>query len=275
MSSDKSKQLATLWAVLIALLIAGAGIGLLFLAALWQVLIDHPGTQSVVRSFAGFLIASVAIAFLWQFHGKRAFLNEIMTQARLSEDIRRAGVVGVGMDYLGDVKWYEMFRSVKELDIVFAYGSTWRRHNLNQLRDLASKRDSRVRVVLPNPDNEALVACMAAQFGLEPIALRTRILDAKREFDLTFGNSEGEYGVWFLNDHPAFSYYRLDDQSVVTFYSNRRPYEKPPFLKVENGGLFDEFFREEFRFLLFGNLDKNQRPPTQKVTSEHLTQSSQ
>jgi len=56
-------------------------------------MIDHPGTQSVARSLAGFLIVSVAIAMLWQLRIKRAFLEEVMAKARLAEEVRAAGVV--------------------------------------------------------------------------------------------------------------------------------------------------------------------------------------
>jgi hypothetical protein len=259
MSSDRH-LIATLWAVLFSIGVAAVGIGLLFLAAKVSFFIDHPGTQSVVRSLAGLLVVSVAIAFLWQLHGKRAFLTEILAKARLSEDVRRAGVSALGMNYLKDFNWEEMFKRANKLDIFFAYGASWRRHTIEQLRELARRGGCRVRIVMPDPYDETLVKGLAAQFGQKPDTLKSRILEAKDEFDKIFGKAPGvEYGVWYLGEHPAFTYYRLDDVAVVTFYSHLREYEKTPVLKVDSGAEFYEFLHKEFRFLVVG--DPSKKPP--------------
>jgi hypothetical protein len=266
MFSDKGSQLTTLWALLIALGIVTFGIVLLFVAASVPFFVTHGGCQSVLRSIGSLAIASVGISFLFQVLGKRAFLREILDQVRLGEDLRRAAIVGCGMDYLGDINWEEMFRGATELDICFVYGHSWRQHNLLRLRTLARRKGATVRVIMPNPDNSAVVSSLASVFGTQSEDVRNNIWGAKKQLDEIFGSAEAiTYDVWYLNQHPEYTYYRVGHAAVVLFHTAKNPYDPPPVLKIDSAGTFYKFFAEEFRFFLEGSRDGKYPPPTTKA----------
>jgi hypothetical protein len=234
------------WALTIALV----GFGFLWMAANLEFFCYHKGLQSISHSLAGFLITSVAIGLVLQLYGKRAFLKDILGQTQLSEDVRAAGLLRIGMDYVREVDWENMFKTVKKLDIFFAYGRSWRRDNGEHLASAAKRGGLQVRVVLPNPDKGEVVSQLAVQFNQKPDHLRAYIQEAKIDFDEKFECLGSRYSISYFDEHPAFSYYRFDNIAVVAFYSNRRPYKKPPILQLESAGTLYKFFKDEFDYIL-------------------------
>src|SRR5690348_17121919 len=56
----------------------------------WQVLVGNLG---------GLLIASVAIALIWELAGKRAFVDEVLAKVRLSHDVSSSGLTAITHDF--------------------------------------------------------------------------------------------------------------------------------------------------------------------------------
>lgn len=86
------KERVNLRTWIVALIVAGLGIGLLYISShkvWWQ---NYEVCQTVVRDIGGLLLVTVLITFLWRLWGKRAFLDEILAKAQLSKEITHAGI---------------------------------------------------------------------------------------------------------------------------------------------------------------------------------------
>lgn len=253
-------DVTTLKAALIGLTFGVVGIGLVSTANL-QYFVRHPGLQSTLRSLSGFLVVTGMIAYLWHVFGKKVFLKEIMAEVRLSENVRQAGILQAGMDYLKDIEWEEMLPKTKELDLLICYGHSWRHANTKALHELA-KHSCQVRIVLPNPDDPLLMSHLASQFQRgDADELKKEIIYARKAFDDIFGSSKVNYHVWYLREHPHFSYYRMDDVAVISVDGHQCPHENPPFVEVASHGPLYKFFAADFKFLISGNEERGIESP--------------
>ena len=234
-------SLRTLVIALIALL---AGISLLFIFEMWQHLKSVPPVQAVVRDLSALLVSTVTIATLWELAAKRAFLAELMAQARLAEEVRSAGIVTVTTDFQRGVDWKRMFKTVRRLDIFFSYGRTWRGTNVAELNEIVQRSDTRVRVVLPDPYNNELMKELGRRFRKSPDEVKSLILEASNDFQNIFKDSN--FSLWFLPESPVFSFYRFDHLVVLALFKHgTRGGELPTFM-VEQGGAIYDFVRREF-----------------------------
>ncbi len=238
-----------LWTVLIAIGVALIGVLFLSIAAKWQWLAGYPGIQSVIRELGGLLIASVAVAMLWELFAKRAFLVELMAKAKLAEEVRASGLVTITHDFQRGIDWPQLFKNVSKLDIFFAYGSTWRGTNTPELRALAIRAGARIRVVLPDPDNEALMSELARRFNTSVDDMKKKILDAADDFKNIFGEpprTRADFSLWYLPVSPVFSFYRFDHIAILALYKHRKERGEIPTFVAEQGGKLYDFVRQEF-----------------------------
>lgn len=249
-SEDILIERTTLWNIIVSLAVTAIGILLLFAAAKAKWMIDHPGTQSVARSLAGFLIVSVAIAMLWQLRIKRAFLEEVMAKARLAEEVRAAGVVTLTRSE-NAIDWTSYFKNVRKLDIFFSYGSTWRHSRITELRTLAERGECRIRIILPNPNNQTIIEELAGRFNTKPETLKEKIKEAVEEFTSVFGqDSKVSFELYYINRVPLFTYYRFDDLCIASFYNHQKDYQQVPFIVSAKPGTFYDFFRNDFEYFI-------------------------
>ena len=239
----------TLRTVLVALGVVIVGVALLYLSALKGLWTGRESVQSVVRDIGGLLVATVAVTLLWELYGKRVFLDELLAKARLAEEVRSAGIVGFTGFYSRNLDWESLFRTVKKLDIFFAYGRTWRNLYAEQLAAVAAKKDARIRVVLPDPENEITVAELAWRFNYTSEELIDRIREAEEYFrSLRSENAStgAKIDIWFLPASPLFTSYRFDRTVVLALYTHRRERIWVPTFILESGGTLYDFIRTEF-----------------------------
>jgi hypothetical protein len=245
MSSHKLyRERTSLRTLVVALSALLTGVFLLFISETWQWLQSVPPVQAVVRDLGALLVSTVTIATLWELAAKRAFLAELMAQARLAEEIRSAGIVTVTTDFQRGIDWKKMFKTVKKLDIFFSYGRTWRGTNLAELNELAQRPGTRVRVVLPDPYNDELMKELGRRFRKAPDEVSKLILEASDDFQNIFKDSD--FSLWFLSESPAFSFYRFDHQAILALFKHGKRGGSLPTFIVEKGGTVYDFIRREF-----------------------------
>lgn len=168
--------------ILTAVLVGTLGASLLYLSGrptLWK---DRVAGQAFVAQLGGLLLAAVTLSILWEFAGKRSFAAEILAKVGLGADIERAGIVRVTDQYLKEVEWDSYFEGVHRLDIVVAYGRTWRRAHWEQLTAISRKGDARIQVILPDPLDAQSLAVLADRFSRTPAKLHDDIVEAAQEF---------------------------------------------------------------------------------------------
>lgn len=235
--------------LLITLMVAALGIGFLYVSARKDWLKGYEPWQTVIRDVGSLLLVTVAITLLWELWAKRAFLDEVLAKVQLAQEIKLAGLVRVTDVWHRDIDWPSLFRNVNKLDIFFAYGHTWRSNNDTQLKKLAAKKEARIRVVLPDPQDKQTVSELARRFNQTPEQLRRSIREAEKYFrDLgcISAGSGAQINIWCLPAAPLFAFYRFDRIAVLTLYSHSRQRTPVPTFVVEMGGTLYDYIRKEF-----------------------------
>ncbi|WP_322769594.1 hypothetical protein [Frankia sp. Cr1] len=168
--------------------------------------------------------------------------------AELAADVRAAGLLRIGANYLNGLDWDRLFADVHELDIFVAYGQTWRNLNIRQLHKLARQRGSSIRIFLPDVNDEATTSLLANRFAIAPEELIRRIESTRESYEGMRYPDGARIELYYFPGDRMFSFYRLDDTVVVGFYShsrNRFP-SIPVFVGTAPGSLY-EFILEELR----------------------------
>ena len=81
-----------------------------------------------------------------------------------------------------NINWDELFEKVSEIDVFFTYARTWRNSNSNLLDQFIKRNGCRLRVVLPNPDNDVILQELSNRFAKSPEEFRNLIHEATRDY---------------------------------------------------------------------------------------------
>jgi len=237
---------------LLSLLVAMAGIALLLWSNNSAYWVGREAFQGLVKDLGSLTVVSVAIAFVWELIAKRAFVNELLTKARISQALSASGIVQIVYEPYS-VNWDELFANTRKVDAFFAYGKNWRGTHEVRLNRIASAKGNVIRIILPDPDNEAVVKDLAKRVNKSESGMRDRILDAKRDFSqmkAKNANSGANIEIWYAAVTPTFTLYLFDMAVVISLYSYLRDKRGVPhFVAVKGGTLYDSL-SQEFKVLL-------------------------
>lgn len=246
---DALRERTTLRVVLVALALVVVGFFLLFLAYQGTLLGNQPILEGLANSLGDLLIASVAVSMVWELAGKRAFVDELLSRVRLSSEVQNAGLTGITVDFNKGIDWTLLFANVRKLDIFFAYAHSWRSNNHSDLLAVARRRGARVRVVLPDPDDESIVSDLARRFNSEPSKIRENILEAEADFRQmrpSTGQRCASISLWYLQASPQLTLYRFDNVAIIALYKQRHELVDVPTFICEQGGTLYEFAWRDF-----------------------------
>lgn len=272
-----AEERTTLRTVIAALVGIMLGIGLLYLSGLPGIWTGREAWQSVVHDLGALFIGTVAIGVMWELWGKRALLDEALAKAHLAEQIRAAGLTAITSSFYGDGwSWETLLGTTNHLDVFFAYGHTWRRICHNRLVEMAGREHNRIRVVLPDPEDEVSICSMADRFETTPVELKGWIYEAKDFFqDLPpkDTNLRENVTVYFRRGTTLFSYYILDSVAIITLYSHASKSAgstmgPAPTLVVSRGSWMFDWLQDEFNRMVQGTdgrtkkleLEQNETP---------------
>lgn len=241
------RALTTLKTIIAAGLTLLAGLTCLYLGGLdfkfWG---THQGIQALVNNLGAVLVISVGLAMLWELIGKRAFAREVLENARITADVEKAGLRNIGVDYISDPQWDELFDDVHELDVFVAYGRTWHNLQLNRLKILAKKRRARIRVFIADPEDEPTVSVLSYRFNMSPDELRRRIEGTKEDYEGLRKPGGASIEVFYYPGDRLFAFYRFDGTAVITIYQHRPDRaEMIPILVCRSDGSFYQFILSE------------------------------
>jgi len=247
------QETTNLRAWLIALVVAIIGVALLGWTAHPNFWIGHESWQELVRAIGSLLIVAVAVSLLWEVVLRRSFLNEVMNRVKTAEEVEAAGLLGFTDEFYREPDWVPLFKVVKELDIFFAYGRTWRHTFDQQLKEVAKRNKARIRVVLPDPESTPTMSQLAERFSYTPEKLKSLIEEAKAYFEdlrSVSGNTGAKIEIWLLPDPPLFTFYRFDHTVILTLYSHAHERRLVPTFIIQRGGKLYEFAINEFEAIL-------------------------
>lgn len=168
--------------------------------------------------------------------------------AQLTADVRAAGLRRIGANYLNDLEWNRLFADVQELDIFVAYGQTWRNLHARELLQLAQRPTSRIRVFLPDVDDQMTISVLAARFAITPNELTTRITSTYRDYAKMRRENGAAIEIYYRPGDRLFSFYRLDRTAIVGFYSHGRTrFSAVPVLVCTAPGSLYQFITDELQ----------------------------
>lgn len=232
--------------IAVAVLVVVLGTGILYWSSidtLWRV---HPVIQRVVEHAGALIFVTGLLHLLWELYGKRVFLDEVLVKTGVAQAARLTGVREAYDNFQALSDWTRLFSAVKELDILVSYARTWRNAHLQELRTLVGTPGVRVRLILPDPDDDAAVGTLAERYATTVEEVRNRISEAAREF-VGLGAA---VRVWYMKGAPMYSWYRFDDLAVMSFYNHQVDRSPVPAFIVEQGGVLFTFAKSDFEKLL-------------------------
>ncbi|KWE84935.1 hypothetical protein WL81_26295 [Burkholderia ubonensis] len=140
------------------------------------------------------------------------------------------------------VDFSKLIRAANKLDIFVCYANTWRNSYEQDLRVLARKPNSRVRLIVPDPTNQRIIEELAHRFNAgNAQEIVDKIDTAQREFKgiFTAAESHADFSIWTHHETPVTSFYRFDNVAVVTLYKHARGRGDTPTIVAERpGGLY-------------------------------------
>lgn len=212
--------------------------------------------KSVMSNFGALLIASVSIAALWELFSKRAFLDELLAKTGLAEDIRNVGVTGISLNPVRGPDFSKIIKSSVRLDMFVCYANTWRATFEEDLRFMAAKKNCRVRLIVPDPDNLEIMKDLAKRFNANDAeTMQGRVKQAVADYKALFvsvANPTLDFSVWIHDETPVSSFYRFDRCAVVTLYKHAKGRGSAPTLVAERGGSLYGYVEGEIDSMVMG-----------------------
>lgn len=233
------RQRNTLLVVVAAIGVAAVGIALIWVGTLgtewWHFGATQLGTAVLV---------SAGLGLLWDMFGRRLLADEIMEKMNVGLDVQRWGLRSLAMEWT-DPKWAELFAQGPNVDIVVAYGQTWRGVAATGLETFLASKSNRLRVCLPDPREEWLMIALSHRFNLAPERVAERIYEAARYFAEFRDRGEAAVQIYFRPGEPLYGLYRFESVAVLTLYPHRK----------DKGTTVPTFMMGSGQFLDFAKLD--------------------
>ena len=201
----------------------------------------HETLRTLVRDFGSILIVTLTVLTLWELALRRSFRDELLNVVNLSRQIHDAGLLNLPWSPL-DIDWKTLINQASEIDIIFAYGKTWRGNNKPFLVDFMKKSSSKMRIVLPDHESNHVIDELTERSSKKTSAeLKEKIKNAEDHFiALSEGEeAKGKLKLWRMNIAPVFALYRFDDIVIISIYSHKKLVGVPHLVCKKGGQVFD------------------------------------
>jgi len=247
-------SLRTLLAVVVLLIL---GIVVLLLIAKYDQWSEkHNILANLLTQVGSLLIVTATITFAWELFGKRVFAEEILEKANLSRELAEAGITKVfGSFHEREIDWIEFFETACEIDLFFLYAHSWRSSRRVELRTFLSASRRRLRVILPDPSNDEVMAPIATNCDMTVEKLKERVEEAREEFArlAELASSNGSVvEIWFLQTVPTFSFYCSNRLLILALNTNRKEKANVPTFVCRKPGTVYKYIQEELAGMLEG-----------------------
>jgi hypothetical protein len=245
-TQNDKKQITNLTFVLIAIFILIIAVICLWLSETMDFFKGNSVWKLVIQNISGALISTSVLSVAIDLFAKRSFLEEVRSIAEIARSAYQTGLVLITRDFGKEINWENELEKTDQLDILVTYARTWRNNHREALTQLA-RRDASIRVVLPNPNNQALLEQLASRFSLQPIVLKQLIIDAEKDFNVIFSES-ANYSIWFTDTALVFSMYRFRKTRILATFAHGPKGSGVPTLVIGENGSIASFIDQQFDY---------------------------
>jgi hypothetical protein len=220
-----------------------AVLGLLAGSLLIFIAIQLPNTWygTLILNLGSVVIASVALVLIFDYWQKDALFREFFRYAKSAEQIKAARISGFSSTFQDQIPWEDLFAKSTYLDVVFAYGSTWRGAHGHRIDAMLAKDRAHLGIILPDPDNDAVVHDLAARFKID-----TKILESLAFFRAKRTAFPGKVSMFVTTKPLTHTFYRFNNEAVLAMYRYKENRGGVPTFLADRGGELYEFVRSEW-----------------------------
>jgi len=248
---SEAKELTNSRAIIFGILFGFLGIGLLLFSGYAEVH-EWKISASMLRELGAFATISVVLGLWWEIAGRRKYTDELFAKIGMARDLGTAGISAITTSFKDDrIDWTSYFAHSTRLDMWVSYASTWRNHNIDKIKDLVGRKDSKIRIVLPDPENEEVLQQLASRFGQKADELRKNIRQAVTEYRGLATQAE-KIEIYFSPKVPLYTFYVFNNVAVLAFYNHSDGKLPVPTFVCTNGGTLFQYQVNEFAALLSG-----------------------
>ncbi len=167
---------------------------------------------------------------------KQHLFAELDRRAKIDQTLVSSGVQGVYPE-IASLDWKTLLKHTTHFDLIAFRTRTWRQNHREPLKAMLKRKNSRVRIFLPNPENQTLVADLANRFSMEPTEVTGSIFEAVKEFRamLPTGSSGGTLELFYFDRSLTYTLFAFDHDVIVTMYSYTKERFELPALHYRDG----------------------------------------
>jgi hypothetical protein len=210
---------------------------------------NHPVWRALLLGWGALFIATATVSLFWELWGRRAFSQEVLAAAGVAADARHAGLRAINDEYLRVADWPDLFHNAQEIDLFASWGSTWRKAHEAQWHDWIKQQSVRLRVLLPQPADAALLTHLARRFEKTEEYVRGKIEETASFYRglQQDGGDGATIEIRHLVRAPVWAYYRLGGTIVTTLYpASLASAPTVPAMVFDSRGSTGQFFVKQF-----------------------------
>ncbi|MCB8981552.1 MAG: hypothetical protein H6657_29445 [Ardenticatenaceae bacterium] len=187
--------------------------------------------EPILRDIGSLIITTGGISLVYDLLMKRTFVQEILSKVKVSDDIEQAGIEQITFnpkESPGGISWSKYIRQSKRIDVYFVHGIGWTLNNESNLKEAAANRRSKLRLFLPNYENQDNLKQISLRYNKSIPTLREDIIRAAKRFDELRANAKANVYVGLTDFAPPHSMYCFDDMAIIAFSSVKTTKPKVP-----------------------------------------------
>ena len=207
--------------------------------------------QILVTQLFSIIIITTALNIIWEQYSKERFKKEILGAKSFADEIERAGLKKIPSTkgFNEEIDWEKHFNEVRNLDLFVSWGYSWRQNNRLRLKNFAEREDTKANIILPDYEEEQIVAQLAQWFTMDTEDVVKEIKKSAKDFDKLFNDKEVDYQILLANTTPVYSFYRFDHVGILALYKHRNEKVGVTSLIVEEGGSLYDYISKDLKFL--------------------------
>lgn len=201
------------------------------------------------------------LALIFEVSTRRAVTKEVLASVGLKDDVNTSGVLAMPASRKdARAELVNELPHFSEADLIYV-ASKWLESNAAELRvRLSRPAGARIRVLLPNPDDDELLGQLLTRFSYDDLSrLKAEVrLAVHAAFDLRAdhparyvrGRLKSGVEVKWLPVVPTYALLWVGNRGVLEFYEMRKALvDRPPTLVFAGAGTLATFARDDFEAL--------------------------